>query len=51
MNACPVCGSETCSCMYINRSGDIVGCSDCLNRMEPYEVSPPENERDDRNGS
>ena len=50
MNACPVCGSDTCSGLYQARSGEIVGCTDCVDWMELYEAGPEESESEDEHG-
>lgn len=35
---CPVCGEE-CECLYKNSgTGDIVGCDNCILRVDPGEV-------------
>lgn len=36
---CPVCGAES-DTFYVNRYGDIVGCSDCVTCREAGEIVP-----------
>ena len=31
---CPICGSDTCDQVYVNRYGDPVGCENCLKRWD-----------------
>ena len=35
---CPVCGEEVCESVFVSNSGDVVGCENCTNIKEPYEV-------------
>ena len=35
---CPVCGEEVYDTVYVNTGGDIVGCENCTEIKEPYEV-------------
>ena len=47
MNVCPICGSDSFSYLYLSMSREIVGCTDCMNLLEPWEV-PNEDEEPDR---
>lgn len=35
---CPVCGEKVFETVYVSNDGDIVGCENCVNTKEPYEV-------------
>ena len=35
---CPVCGKEVYETVFVDKSGDVVGCEHCLLAKEPYEV-------------
>ena len=35
---CPICGEEVYDTVFITGSGDIVGCENCIELKEPYEV-------------
>ncbi len=41
---CPVCGDEVFEAVYVSNGGDILGCDNCAQIKEPYEVL--ENETD-----
>ena len=34
---CPVCGQE-CETLYRNRYGEIIGCDDCIDAVDAWEV-------------
>lgn len=34
---CPVCGQE-CEVLYRNRYGEIIGCDDCIDALDAWEV-------------
>lgn len=34
---CPVCGQE-CEVIYKNRYGEIIGCDDCIDAVDAWEV-------------
>lgn len=34
---CPVCGQE-CEILYRNRYGEIIGCDDCIESIDAWEV-------------
>ena len=34
---CPVCGQE-CEVLYKNRYGEIIGCDDCIDALDAWEV-------------
>ena len=34
---CPVCGQE-CEIVYRNRYGEIIGCDDCIDAVDAWEV-------------
>ena len=36
--ACPVCGEEVYDTVFVNDCGEIVGCENCIELKEPYEV-------------
>ena len=36
---CPVCGCE-CEVLYRNRYGEIIGCDDCIDVVDAWEVRP-----------
>lgn len=48
MNICPICGSDSFSYIYLSMGGEIVGCTDCMNLLEPWEVPDDEDEEPDR---
>ena len=37
---CPVCGSVKCDYFY-KKHGEIIGCDDCISRVEVYETEEP----------
>lgn len=43
---CPVCGGYAMTEVYRNRDGEIVGCDECLTRVDPWDC--PECGGDDR---
>lgn len=47
MTKCPICGSEECSYLYLSMSREIVGCTDCMSILEPWEVGDDEPEREE----
>ena len=34
---CPVCGEETTEYLYKDKSGDVVGCENCITQVDPYD--------------
>lgn len=48
MNVCPICGSDSFSYLYLSMGREIVGCTDCMNLLEPWEVPDDEDEEPDR---
>lgn len=36
---CPVCGCE-CEVFYKNQYGEIIGCDDCIDAFDAWEVTP-----------
>jgi predicted RNA-binding Zn-ribbon protein involved in translation (DUF1610 family) len=41
---CPICGEEIYETVFVNNDGEIIGCENCVETKEPYEVF--ENETD-----
>ena len=35
---CPVCGKEVYDTVFVDNSGDVIGCENCAQIKEPYEV-------------
>jgi hypothetical protein len=35
---CPICGERVFEIVYVSTDGDVVGCENCVNTKEPYEV-------------
>ena len=35
---CPVCGKEVYETVFVDNSGDVIGCENCAQIKEPYEV-------------
>lgn len=35
---CPVCGEETVENVFVSDSGDVVGCENCVETKEPWDV-------------
>jgi uncharacterized OB-fold protein len=42
---CPICGEEVYEVVYVNNEGEILGCENCAQIKEPFEVL--ENEADE----
>ena len=41
---CPICGKEVYETVFVDNYGDVIGCENCVETKEPYEVL--ENETD-----
>lgn len=41
---CPICGKEVYETVFVDNSGEVIGCENCAEAKEPYEVL--ENEAD-----
>lgn len=41
---CPICSEEIYETVFVNNDGEIIGCENCVETKEPYEVF--ENETD-----
>lgn len=41
---CPICGEEIYETVFVDKDGDVIGCENCAEIKEPYEVL--ENETD-----
>lgn len=35
---CPLCGEEVYETVFVNNDGDVIGCENCAEIKEPYEV-------------
>ena len=35
---CPICGEEVYETVFVNNDGEIIGCENCAEIKEPYEV-------------
>ena len=35
---CPICGKEVYETVFVDNSGDVIGCENCAQIKEPYEV-------------
>ena len=35
---CPVCGKEVCETVYVSNSGEVLGCDNCAQIKEPWEM-------------
>ena len=46
---CPVCGAEIkdTDYLYVDRSGDVIGCEHCICERQAYEVVESEHEKED----
>ena len=41
---CPVCGEEVYETVFVDKSGDVIGCENCAEIKEPHEVLKDEAE-------
>lgn len=35
---CPICGKEVYETVFVDNSGDVIGCKNCAETKEPHEV-------------
>lgn len=35
---CPICGAEVYETVYVNNTGEVIGCENCAEIKEPHEV-------------
>ena len=40
---CPICGNEVYETVFVDNSGDVIGCENCAEIKEPHEVLSNEN--------
>lgn len=43
---CPVCGREVYEIVYVNNEGDVIGCENCAQIKEPWEMISDDDEGD-----
>lgn len=42
---CPICGEEVYETVFVDNGGDVIGCENCVETKEPYEVLENETDR------